>query len=58
MIKNVYRLGPGMKGNINQKEHGKSYPTRLSRIEELWVQAHSGDNAIELTTEDSDLTFH
>jgi len=43
VIYNVDRLGPGGKGYIEQEEHGKSYRTRLSRIGELWVRAHSGD---------------
>ncbi|MFB6205255.1 MAG: aspartate kinase, partial [Haloglomus sp.] len=42
VIYNVDRLGPGGKGYIEQEEHGKSYRTRLSRIGELWVRAHSG----------------
>jgi hypothetical protein len=41
VIYNVDRLGPGGKGYIEQEEHGKSYRTRLSRIGELWVRAHS-----------------
>jgi len=51
VIYNVDRLGPGGKGYIEQESHGKSYRTRLSRIGELWVRAHSaqrngtGDNA-------------
>jgi hypothetical protein len=43
VIYNVDRLGPGGKGYIEQEEHGKSYRTRLSRIGELWVRAHSAD---------------
>ncbi len=43
VIYNVDRLGPGGKGYIEQEQHGKSYRTRLSRIGELWVRAHSGD---------------
>ena len=43
VIYNVDRLGPGGKGYIEQEEHGKSYRTRLSRIGELWVRAHSDD---------------
>jgi hypothetical protein len=43
VIYNVDRLGPGGKGYIEQEEHGKSYRTRLSRIGELWVRAHSGN---------------
>ncbi|PSQ60452.1 MAG: aspartate kinase [Halobacteriales archaeon SW_9_67_25] len=42
VIYNVDRLGPGGKGYIEQEERGKSYRTRLSRIGELWVRAHSG----------------
>jgi hypothetical protein len=47
VIYNVDRLGPGGKGYIEREEHGKSYRTRLSRIGELWVRAHSdqGSNA-------------
>ena len=41
VIYNVDRLGPGGKGYIERDEHGKSYRTRLSRIGELWVRAHS-----------------
>ncbi|MFC4408789.1 HFX_2341 family transcriptional regulator [Haloarchaeobius iranensis] len=41
VIYNVDRLGPGGKGYIEQEEVGKSYRTRLSRIGELWVRAHS-----------------
>jgi len=41
VIYNVDRLGPGGKGYIEQEEQGKSYRTRLSRIGELWVRAHS-----------------
>ena len=44
VIYNVDRLGPGGKGYIEQEEHGKSYRTRLSRIGELWVRAHSGED--------------
>jgi len=43
VIYNVDRLGPGGKGYIEQEEHGKSYRTRLSRIGELWVRAHSAE---------------
>ncbi|PSP31135.1 aspartate kinase [Halobacteriales archaeon QH_10_67_22] len=43
VIYNVDRLGPGGKGYIEQESHGKSYRTRLSRIGELWVRAHSDD---------------
>jgi hypothetical protein len=45
VIYNVDRLGPGGKGYIEQESHGKSYRTRLSRIGELWVRAHSDDSA-------------
>jgi hypothetical protein len=41
VIYNVDRLGPGGKGYIEQEERGKSYRTRLSRIGELWVRAHT-----------------
>ena len=41
VIYNVDRLGPGGKGYIEQEDHGKSYRTKLSRIGELWVRAHS-----------------
>jgi len=44
VIYNVDRLGPGGKGYIEQEQRGKSYRTRLSRIGELWVRAHSGHN--------------
>ncbi|MFC6864799.1 DUF6293 family protein [Halomicroarcula sp. GCM10025817] len=44
VIYNVDRLGPGGKGYIEQEEHGKSYRTRLSRIGELWVRAHSAED--------------
>ena len=43
VIYNVDRLGPGGKGYIEQESHGKSYRTRLSRIGDLWVRAHSDD---------------
>lgn len=43
VIYNVDRLGPGGKGYIEQEQQGKSYQTRLSRIGELWVRAHSDD---------------
>jgi hypothetical protein len=43
VIYNVDRLGPGGKGYIEQEEQGKSYRTRLSRIGELWVRAHSDE---------------
>jgi hypothetical protein len=49
VIYNVDRLGPGGKGYIEQEEHGKSYRTRLSRIGELWVRAHSADDSEALT---------
>ncbi len=42
VIYNVDRLGPGGKGYVEREKHGKSYRTRLSRIGELWVRAHSG----------------
>ncbi|GAA0226303.1 DUF6293 family protein [Haladaptatus pallidirubidus] len=45
VIYNVDRLGPGGKGYIEQEDHGKSYRTRLSRIGELWVRAHT-DNEV------------
>jgi uncharacterized protein YuzE len=41
VIYNVDRLGPGGKGYIEQESAGKSYRTRLSRIGQLWVRAHS-----------------
>ena len=44
VIYNVDRLGPGGKGYIEQEAHGKSYRTRLSRIGELWVRAHSAES--------------
>ncbi len=44
VIYNVDRLGPGGKGYIEQEEHGKSYRTKLSRIGELWVRAHSAED--------------
>jgi hypothetical protein len=48
VIYNVDRLGPGGKGYIEQERHGKSYRTRLSRIGDLWVRAHSGKRDAEL----------
>jgi len=48
VIYNVDRLGPGGKGYIEQEEHGKSYRTRLSRIGDLWVRAHSGEHQASL----------
>ncbi|MFB6137110.1 MAG: DUF6293 family protein [Halobacteriaceae archaeon] len=45
VIYNVDRLGPGGKGYIEREAHGKSYRTRLSRIGELWVRAHAGEDA-------------
>jgi len=42
VIYNVDRLGPGGKGYIDHEEHGKSYRTSLSRIGELWVRSHAG----------------
>ncbi|SEW13953.1 HFX_2341 family transcriptional regulator [Natrinema salifodinae] len=47
VIYNVDRLGPGGKGYIEREEHGKSYRTRLSRIGELWVRAHSDNGPDE-----------
>ncbi len=44
VIYNVDRLGPGGKGYIEQEAHGKSYRTTLSRIGQLWVRAHAGDD--------------
>jgi hypothetical protein len=44
VLYNVDRLGPGGKGYIEQESHGKSYRTRLSRIGELWVRAHSSED--------------
>ncbi|WP_418285859.1 DUF6293 family protein [Halorubrum sp. DTA46] len=44
VIYNVDRLGPGGKGYIEQEEHGKSYRTTLSRIGQLWVRAHAGED--------------
>lgn len=41
VIYNVDRLGPSGKGYIEREEQGKSYRTRLSRIGELWVRAHT-----------------
>lgn len=41
VIYNVDRLGPNGKGYVEREEHGKSYRTRLSRIGELWVRAHT-----------------
>ncbi|ELZ01295.1 hypothetical protein C482_07371 [Natrialba chahannaoensis JCM 10990] len=46
VIYNVDRLGPGGKGYIEREEHGKSYRTRLSRIGELWVRAHSDSESV------------
>jgi len=43
VIYNVDRLGPGGKGYIEREEQGKSHHTRLSRIGELWVRAHTND---------------
>jgi hypothetical protein len=43
VIYNVDRLGPGGKGYIEREESGKSHRTRLSRIGELWVRAHSDE---------------
>ncbi|WP_312911267.1 DUF6293 family protein [Natronosalvus caseinilyticus] len=51
VIYNVDRLGPGGKGYIEREEHGKSYRTRLSRIGELWVRAHSdSDSNVDAAT--------
>jgi len=44
VIYNVDRLGPGGKGYIEREERGKSYRTTLSRIGELWVRAHAGED--------------
>jgi len=44
VLYNVDRLGPGGKDYIEQESKGKSYRTRLSRIGELWVRAHSSDD--------------
>ena len=41
VIYNVDRLGPGGKGYIELEPSGKSHQTRLSRLGELWVRAHS-----------------
>ncbi|MEF8900623.1 MAG: DUF6293 family protein [Halovenus sp.] len=41
VIYTVDRLGPGGKGYVEREEHGNSHRTRLSRIGELWVRAHS-----------------
>ncbi|WP_436345676.1 HFX_2341 family transcriptional regulator [Natronorubrum sp. FCH18a] len=54
VIYNVDRLGPGGKGYIEREEHGKSYRTRLSRIGELWVRAHSDSEAAVETDEQRD----
>ncbi|WP_207587020.1 DUF6293 family protein [Halomontanus rarus] len=54
VIYNVDRLGPGGKGYIEREEHGKSYRTRLSRIGELWVRAHSGSDSDSNSDADSD----
>ena len=43
VIYNVDRLGPGGKGYIEQESAGKSHRTRLSRIGELWVRAHTDE---------------
>ncbi len=45
VIYTVDQLGPGGKGYIEQERQGKSHQTRLSRIGELWVRAHS--NGVE-----------
>jgi len=44
VIYNVDSLGPGGKGYIEREQQGKSYRTRLSRIGELWVRAHSDED--------------
>ncbi|MFW5919690.1 MAG: DUF6293 family protein [Halanaeroarchaeum sp.] len=44
VIYNVDRLGPSEKGYVEQEREGKSHRTRLSRIGELWVRAHSDDD--------------
>ncbi len=41
VIYNVDRLGPNGKGYVEREKHGKSYRTRLLRIGELWVRAHT-----------------
>jgi hypothetical protein len=51
VIYNVDRLGPGGKGYIEQEHHGKSHRTRLSRIGELWVRAHSDSPPEEVATD-------
>jgi len=43
VIYNVDRLGPGGKGYIEREERGKSYRTSLSRIGQLWVRSHAGE---------------
>ena len=43
VIYNVDRLGPGGKDYIELEEEGKSHRTRLSRLGELWVRAHSDE---------------
>ena len=43
VIYNVDRLGPGGTGYVELEPHGKSHRTRLSRIGELWVRAHTDD---------------
>lgn len=43
VIYNVDRLGPSGKGYIELESAGKSHQTRLSRIGELWVRAHTRD---------------
>ena len=43
VIYTVDRLGPGGKGYVERDEHGNAYRTRLSRIGELWVRAHSNE---------------
>ncbi len=46
VIYNVDRLGPGGKGYVEQDARGKSHRTRLSRIGELWVRAHSDERLL------------
>jgi hypothetical protein len=55
VIYTVDRLGPGGTGYIEQESHGKSYRTRLSRIGELWVRAHSARRADERPGSDIEL---
>jgi hypothetical protein len=55
VIYNVDRLGPGGTGYIEQEEHGKSYRTRLSRIGQLWVRAHSARRSEDAPGDNLDL---